>query len=553
MSEGRRIVIFMSRFDEGYSLQGGIQLALDDHGVPLHEVTFVVVDLETTGGRRDSSAITEIGAVKVRGGQVEGEYQTLVNPEMTIPPFIVRLTGITNFMVEDAPRIENVLPSFLEFLGDAVLVAHNAPFDVGFLRAACKEHGYDWPGNEVVDTVQLARRVVPKDEAPNHKLSTLAQLFKVSVTPDHRALSDARATVDVLHALLERLASQGVTHSSDLATAGDNVPDDVRKKHVLANGLPSGPGVYLFHGPNDEVLYIGKATSIRTRVRTYFTAAEKRRRMTEMVRLSSRISAIPCASVLEAEVREIRLIGEHRPPYNRRSKHPEAAYWVTMSTRGQRKAVVTRKDPSLGKENRTKVAGDQTQAESGVGLPLPLGPFGSRSRAQRAASAIQRALLLEAKASLPRDTPQDVVTALMEQIRSHAVVERFEAAAQLRDDLEAFLWGGDRATRHHSLRQAGVIICAREAALERWEIHVINCGRLVSAASCRNVYDVENIAAAAAMTAQYLDPSGGAGTLAEELDLVDRWLQSDGVRLLSVSGELSQPTDSPGKQIAELF
>ncbi|HEY0215734.1 MAG TPA: exonuclease domain-containing protein, partial [Cellulomonas sp.] len=228
-----------------------VQVTLDDIGTPLSEVTFVVVDLETTGGSPATSAITEFGAVKVRGGEVLGEFQTLVDPGGPVPAAIQVLTGITTSMVIGAPTIGEVLPSFLEFACGSVLVAHNAPFDIGFLKAAAAQTGHAWPGNPVVDTVRLARRVVTRDEAPNHRLSTLAGLFHATTTPEHRALADARATVDVLHALLGRLAPLGVTHLEDLATAADPVPSDVRRKRHLADGLPDAPGVYLFRGPRD--------------------------------------------------------------------------------------------------------------------------------------------------------------------------------------------------------------------------------------------------------------------------------------------------------------
>ena len=143
-----------------------VQLTLEDLGTPLSDVTFVVVDLETTGGTPADCAITEIGAVKVRGGEVLGEFQTLVDPGGPVPPFIQVLTGITTTMLIGAPPIEQVLPSFLEFSRGAVLVAHNAPFDIGFLKAAAARTGHAWPGNQVVDTVRLARRVVTRDEAP---------------------------------------------------------------------------------------------------------------------------------------------------------------------------------------------------------------------------------------------------------------------------------------------------------------------------------------------------------------------------------------------------
>ena len=154
-----------------------VQGTFDDLGTALSGVTFVVVDLETTGGSPAESQITEIGAVKVRGGEVLGEFQTLVNPGGPIPAFIQVLTGITDAMVATAPRIDAALPAFLEFARGSVLVAHNAGFDISFLKAAAARTGNRWPGFDVLDTVTLARQLVPRDEARNHKLSTLAALF----------------------------------------------------------------------------------------------------------------------------------------------------------------------------------------------------------------------------------------------------------------------------------------------------------------------------------------------------------------------------------------
>src|SRR6188768_481298 len=125
------------------------QMSFDELGRPLRDITFCVVDLETTGGSAEGgSMITEIGAVKVRGGEVLGEFQTLVNPRTEIPAFIAVLTGITNGMVADAPPIESALPAFLEFAAGSVLVAHNAPFDVGFLRHFAEVQGRPWPAFE---------------------------------------------------------------------------------------------------------------------------------------------------------------------------------------------------------------------------------------------------------------------------------------------------------------------------------------------------------------------------------------------------------------------
>src|SRR5205807_1143976 len=155
-------------------------------------------------------------AVKVRGGEVIGEFATLVDPERGIPPAVVALTGITDMMVSAAPRMSAVLPAFLEFAAGSVLVAHNSGFDIGFLRAACERYGHPWPKPAVVCTVRLARRVLTRDEAPSCKLSALARFFRVDTQPTHRALDDARATVGVLHGLFERLGPLGVQSVEEL-------------------------------------------------------------------------------------------------------------------------------------------------------------------------------------------------------------------------------------------------------------------------------------------------------------------------------------------------
>lgn len=308
-----------------------MQLAFDELGTPLREVTFVVVDLETTGVTPDGAGITEIGAVKVRGGEVVGEFATLVDPGVPIPPQIVALTGITPAMVRSAPRIEQVLPTFLEFVSGAVLVAHNAGFDVSFLKAACQTHGYEWPKPTVVCTLKLARRVLGRQETRGHRLSTLASLFGARSTPKHRALDDAKATVDVLHGLLERVGPLGVQSLEELLDYLRAVTPAQRRKRGLAAHLPERPGVYLFRGPSDEVLYVGTARNLRRRVRQYFTASDNRGRIREMVALAERVDAVECSHALEAAVRELRLLAAYRPPYNRRSRNPSKVWWVVLT------------------------------------------------------------------------------------------------------------------------------------------------------------------------------------------------------------------------------
>jgi DNA polymerase III epsilon subunit family exonuclease len=192
---------------------------ITDHR-PLHEVVFVILDLETSGAAPSTgAAITEIGAVKVCGGEIIGEFQTFVNPEHGLSDFITSLTGITDAMLVNAPTINSVLPDFLEFLGshkETVLVAHNAQFDLGFLKAAAFKYEYPWPQYPVLDTVRIARSVLDRDEVPNCKLSTLAEFFGAKTSPNHRALDDARATVDVLHGIFERLGTFEITTLHEL-------------------------------------------------------------------------------------------------------------------------------------------------------------------------------------------------------------------------------------------------------------------------------------------------------------------------------------------------
>ncbi len=186
----------------------------------LHETTFVVVDLETTGASpKKGAAITEIGAVKVKGGEIIGEFKSFVNPLSPIPEYITAMTGISDLMLADAPVIDEIFPTFLEFVGshnEAVLVAHNAPFDLSFLKSAAKDLDYEWPKYKTLDTVTIARQLLTKEDVRDCKLGTLAQFFGTKTEPNHRALDDAKATTEILHGLLERLGSLEITTLDEL-------------------------------------------------------------------------------------------------------------------------------------------------------------------------------------------------------------------------------------------------------------------------------------------------------------------------------------------------
>jgi DNA polymerase-3 subunit epsilon len=540
---------------ESYVQQTFDHLIDDPLARSLRETTFVVVDLETTGGTPDSLGITEIGAVKIRGGEELSEFATLVNPGQPVPPYITVLTGITEAMLFPAPRLAEVLPAFLEFAKGAVWVAHNAPYDVGFLKAACVGLGYPWPRPIVLDTAALARRALTRDEVPNRRLATLAAHFRTR-TPSHRALVDARATVDVLHALFGRLGSLKIFTIGDAVEYAKAVTPTQRRKRHLAEGLPDVPGVYVFRAADYRPLYVGTSRAIATRVKTYFTAAEKRARISEMLAAAVRVEAIECAHPLEAEVRELRLIAAHKPPYNRRSKYPERTHWLKLTVEAYPRLSLVR---HLGRDDTTY-----------------LGPFASSRAAELAAAALYDALPLrqctaklsarttspacvlaelgrcpapcqhlisvgdyEAQAAEPfrgaaEADPGPVVSGLLARIARYAADQRYEEAAVIRHRLGALLRATMRMQRLRSLTAIAELIAARPSDSGGWELAVVRHGRLVAAGVSpprANPYPVIDVLLA---TAETVRPGPGPTPCAspEETERILAWLEREGTRLV---------------------
>ncbi len=542
----------------------GRQGTFEELGTPLRLVTFVVVDLETTGGAPVDCGITEVGAVKVRGGEVLGEFHSLVNPGTAIPAFIQVLTGITDSMVGASPTLLTVLPAFLEFAQGCVLVAHNAPYDVGFLRAACGRQGRPWPPFGVLDTARLARQVVLRDEAPDCRLSTLARLFHASTQPTHRALDDARATVDVLHGLIERVGTMGVDTLEELTTYSSRVSPQQRRKRHLADGLPSGPGVYLFEDAQGRVLYVGRSKDLRARVRSYFTASETRTRMAEMVRLAERVRPVPCPTALEAEVRELRLIAEHRPRYNRRSRFPERVLWLKLTVEPFPRLSMVRalKDDDadyLGPfGSRRSAEAAMTALHEAVPLRqctprLPLHPHGSAcallgmGRCGGACEGLEQApeyaVHVERVRAAFHGDCRDVLSHLELRIARLAAADRYEDAAAHRDRLAALLLAAARMQRLASIARLPELVAARADTVGGWELVVVRHGRLAATGTvARGVPPRPSIDALVDIAERV--PAGAGPTPrahAEEMDCVLRWLDQPGVRLVEVDGTWWSP------------
>jgi DNA polymerase-3 subunit epsilon len=539
---------------------GSAALTISDIGRSLAHTTFVVVDLETAGGKPVDAGITEIGAVKVRGGEVIGEFRTFCAPGVPIPAFISVLTGITDHHVAGAPSVASAVREFLAFAnfesGDQpVLVAHNAPFDVGFLKSACTKFDIEWPKPLVLDTVVLARKILRKDEVRNRKLSTLAQFFRTPVSPTHRALDDARATTSVLHGLIERVGNLGVHDLEGLQTYSGPATEKRRRKRYLAEGLPEKPGVYIFYDGNNRPLYVGTSTNIRKRVMSYFTAAETRSRMTAMVELAQRVDAHVCSTQLEASIRELRMINELRPTYNFRSRNPEKTTWVTMTNEKFPRLSLTRQS-HLPDSDR-----------------IAIGPFRNGSSAELAMHAIHQAtdvrqckeritskssispcvlyemkrciapcltgaetvgyeeIVLEANLILTGSSSA-VSKKMMEMIVDLVKEEKFEAAALVRDRMHALEDGIYRSARLREISTIPLIIAAQLNSLGGWEIQAISHGRFAAATIAPPGVDPKPYV----LELKNSIPSDlSLPTLVSEVELVLNWLGNGITRLVEIS------------------
>jgi DNA polymerase III subunit epsilon len=548
----------------------GIQPSFEDLGHPLAQVTFCVVDLETTGSSEDDT-ITEFGAVKVRGGQVLGEFQTLVNPNTHIPALISVLTGITDQLVAGSPKLPQVLPGFLEFSAGTVLVAHNARFDVGFLKRACLRHDYAWPNPEVIDTVALARQVLLRDEVPNVKLSTLAAHFRTQTTPNHRALDDARATVDVLHGLLERVGNLGADTLEDLLEFLRRVSPQRRAKRRLAKDVPSAPGIYQFVADlpaadgslRRQVLYVGKSRNLRKRVASYFTASETRPRMDEMVRIATGVETVVCRTPLEADVLELRLIAAHSPRYNRRSKFPERQHWLKLTVEAYPRLSLVRQISAddgfyFGPFRRKAAAEDVMLA---VYEAFGLRQCTTRLSAKRSSPACALAemgrcaapcelvvtpeqygqTVTQVRDSLSRDI-KPLLRAAEPRLNQLVHEERFEEAAVLTARLESCTRAALRHHRLASLAACGQIVAAFKTDAG-WEIHVIRHGRLAAAALARPGEVPQQVARDAAASAEWVSAPARPqpAAIIEETERIADWLERPGVRLIEIDQDWCWP------------
>jgi DNA polymerase III subunit epsilon len=372
--------------------------------VPLESTRFVVVDLETTGLRPGQSRICEIGAVRVDGLVPAGTFETLVDPGAPLPRVVASLTGIADADLAGAPGPAEAVRSFLAFAGDSVLVAHNARFDLAFLDREVERLTGRRVAAPVVDTVGLARRLLA-GRVSRASLASLSHFFGTSVRPCHRALPDAQATAEVLIALLGLAQERGAETVADLCGLAAPRARRVYGKRSLAFGAPTRPGVYLFRGAGDQVLYVGRARDLRARLRSYFRSDGQRPPVEAAIAAAERIEWRVLGSELEAGLEELRLLRELRPPANARGSRPDR--YLYLKPKGKSFSVTAE--------------------------PTGLGPIRSRRRAELAARALDGA----SPGELALLTAGGPLTRLRAKLRDLSESLRYEDAARLRDRIAA--------------------------------------------------------------------------------------------------------------------
>ena len=413
----------------------------------LEEAEFVVFDLETTGLSAARSQICEVGAVRVRELELVDSFQSLVDPQVALPEPVARLTGLRERELRSAPPAAHVLPRFLAFAANTLLVAHNARFDQSFLeRQLLVMHGRRL-SEPPLCTAALARRLL-EGRLRRVSLASLANFFGVPTTPCHRALPDAEATAQVLVHLIGLAQERGARRVSELRALAAPRRRRVYDKRALARAAPTRPGVYLFHDCHGQVLYVGRARDLRARLRSYFRSERQRPSVEAALLALDRIEWRVLGSELEAALEELRLIRELDPPANARGRRKERGFY--LKRRGD-DFVVTKTETELG-------------------------PIASRRQASLAARALSSCKAAE----LDRLLEGGPLPRLRARLSHLADNLRYEEAARLRDRIEALEQVVERLRRLDELCRLEACLIA-PAAKPGWRKAFFVCAGRVCA------------------------------------------------------------------------
>ena len=542
--------------------------ASDRIRVALDQAEFTVVDLETTGGRAGPDTIIEIGAYRMVGRRLTEAFSTLVRPNGgVVPRFITGLTSITTEMIRDAPPIEQVLPAFREFMGDRVMVAHNAAFDFGFLDFEYRRIFGIGLSNPVLCTLRMARRFMPS--LKRRRLDLLAGHFGLSLEGRHRGLGDARMAAEILSIFLEMAERMGITRLDRLlddhhrGIAGRRIERHVPAEEIAA--IPHAPGVYLMRNERGDLLYIGKARRLRERVSSYFTASVSAK-TAELVSHVYKIETLVTRSPLEAALDEARLIRELKPPYNRMLKSAAPAFFIKLDL--------------MDEFPRLTISTKMT-ARRGV---MHLGPFVGHRGVEQSVRALSRILGLRTCAgklapsedfspciygqmghctapcnkSIDADGYEERVRRAIGFLRGRsgpilgelarardqaAAAMRFEEAERYRRHLEALTTLAHRATRLSQVVTENNLVIVTGVGSDR-AAHIVMSGRLAMTRRLESGDDAREVPKfVAGNYERYKSKPVERGEL-EEMAIFARWLRErapDEGRLIYLSGPQLDP------------
>jgi DNA polymerase III subunit epsilon len=287
----------------------------------------VVLDLETTGTSPTHNRIIEIGLCEIVDGQMVEEWSSLVNPQVRISPFITHYTGISDELVAAAPTFEDLAEDLHQRLSGKVLIAHNARFDYGFLKNEFARLGLDYQ-EKTLCTLKLSRRLY--SEHRRHGLDALIERHGLSSQARHRALGDVRMTWEFLQKALAENPSDVLEKELHRMLGRPSLPPNVAPEQIEA--LPNAPGVYLFYGENDSVLYVGKSIDLRARVLSHFSGDHRRHKDMRLSQQIHRLEFIETAGELGALLLEARLVKELSPVHNRRLRRNRELHSLRFSS-----------------------------------------------------------------------------------------------------------------------------------------------------------------------------------------------------------------------------
>jgi DNA polymerase-3 subunit epsilon len=372
---------------------------------------------------------------------------------------------------------------------------------------------------------------------------------------------------------MERLGGLGVHTLEELSTFSAKVSTAQRRKRYLAEGLPHAPGVYLFREEQSRVLYVGTSRDLRTRVRSYFTASETRSRIGEMVAIAESVSGIVCATPLEAEVRELRLIAEHKPKYNRRSRFPEKVHYLKLTREPWPRLSLVRRVIDDGADYVGPFSSKKTAEKclAAIHETFPVRQCSQRIARHPSGSACVLAemgrCLSPCDGSVDETTyaavvrqlrdnllrrPDDVVELIGRRMASLAEGERFEEASVHRDRLASFVRAVARTQRLTALTRIPQLVAARREDNGRWGVHVIRHGRLAAAGVIPPGADAHQYVAGLVASGETVlsGPGPIPAATAEESERILRWLESPGIRLVEVDGEWTCPVGGATRHLA---